>query len=791
MTVLNTSLRHVPKIYRNKRIYPGEGGISATTGIGGITGGGTSFTAGNGISIEAGVIAMSSPYTGAFIFTGKVTSQGGLDVTGGSMDVTATSIVPLVMNTASAQSLIQIKQGGSDKGFFGYSNDGDTGIAIYNAALDTVNLMVTDAGKVGILNSSPAHELDVTGDVRVTGQIGVGAAPLGDYAGYFLSESADTVWSNTMLCYDSRAMAQGVGGGITFGGKYTTAGGLTTAGFFRVEKENAEDSEYGFDMLIGNRIDNEVPATVIKLAASDGRVQFQSSLDSLDTTFSSGFTGAGWKLDKTGSGGSATYGLEVDSLRVRGSMTVYELILNQIRATNGSLWVSDAARIETVTDPGAAYDYDITTDTDGGNMPIPFAVNDFLRCQQFDGRNVRYYVLQVMVINTSAGTMECDRVHGTSTPAAFDSLVRMGNQLDSARQGAIYLTASDSNNPYIEVLSGVNSAISALGNFRKARLGNLTGITDPEFGALSGYGLWSENAYLTGSIVANAGLIAGWTIAGNYIRKDYMPGQYDWLYMSHAGGGELPSGFGLTMGSSAGIGEVKYVHMGELRVKDTYNTIDTGNFGFEIIKKTGSSTYAHVVRFGQDEALIAGWNIDNDAIYTGTKHTADNYSAGGLSLAASGGIHSKNFYMNDDGEVGIRGNIVYALVNNTGTTAILTHPGGSTIETSWTQIAQIALGPDLQDNKTLKIYIRYVSSDPGVTSWFRVYRGSTPVGTVRSVTGTTPLTYTQEIAGWNAGEDIRVYAYQNASPFNSAMLTDFEIQGVQVVPVNELTGSYS
>ena len=33
--------------------------------------------------------------------------------------------------------------------------------------------------------------------------------------------------------------------------------------------------------------------------------------------------------------------LELDELTVRGTMNVYELIVNKIRATNGSLWVSD------------------------------------------------------------------------------------------------------------------------------------------------------------------------------------------------------------------------------------------------------------------------------------------------------------------------------------------------------------------------------------------------------------------------------------------------------------------
>lgn len=42
-----------------------------------------------------------------------------------------------------------------------------------------------------------------------------------------------------------------------------------------------------------------------------------------------------------------------------------------------------------------------------------------------------------------------------------------------------------------------------------ARLGSLTGITDANFGALTGYGLWTNNVFLSGSINATAGLISG------------------------------------------------------------------------------------------------------------------------------------------------------------------------------------------------------------------------------------------------------------------------------------------
>lgn len=58
--------------------------------------------------------------------------------------------------------------------------------------------------------------------------------------------------------------------------------------------------------------------------------------------FASGYSGYGWRLD------SDTNTLTIDNLVVRKAMKVFELIINQISATNGSLWVSNSSKIESV-----------------------------------------------------------------------------------------------------------------------------------------------------------------------------------------------------------------------------------------------------------------------------------------------------------------------------------------------------------------------------------------------------------------------------------------------------------
>lgn len=77
-----------------------------------------------------------------------------------------------------------------------------------------------------------------------------------------------------------------------------------------------------------------------------GNATFSGSVGS--TSFASGFAGHGWAVlsDLLYGGYEATF----DSLTVRKKMKVYELEVQKISATNGSLWVSDACSGDSVTE---------------------------------------------------------------------------------------------------------------------------------------------------------------------------------------------------------------------------------------------------------------------------------------------------------------------------------------------------------------------------------------------------------------------------------------------------------
>ncbi len=257
--------------------------------------------------------------------------------------------------------------------------------------------------------------------------------------------------------------------------------------------------------------------------------------------FFSGFAGSGYRLDY-GITEAGKASAEFDNLTVRGRMRVYELLIQQIRATNGSLFVSSSSKAETVIDASdweyetggdtvraeletggatvlAEFDtlfYTIDTrnedaDDDERHQYHGFLEGDAIRAQrvEWDGSGGFTGVKQVNLVVTTVVDLWryiAVPVAGSDAPEPGDEFVRLGST-DATRRGSIYLTSDDSNAPYIDVVDGVTTHAdwNTPGKV-KVRLGKLSGITDSAFGgALSGYGLYADNVYLKGKIVITGG----------------------------------------------------------------------------------------------------------------------------------------------------------------------------------------------------------------------------------------------------------------------------------------------
>ena len=279
-----------------------------------------------------------------------------------------------------------------------------------------------------------------------------------------------------------------------------------------------------------------------------------------------GYGGTGFKLISGsdsdpigGSGLTGGYKLELDHLLVRGTMKIYELLINQIRATNGTLFVSSVGKVDGVTNLGTingSASFALTFDTgSGGLLGHGFLVNDLIRAQRYtpnNGSSATVFQSDLVVKGISSNgkiVTASAALQGTKAPEVGYEYVRLGNTSTSSRQGTVYLTADDQNAPYISVIDGVSShtewnTLSKL----KARMGKLDGIDNTTFGDLSGYGFYaSGSAYLEGGINATEGSIANWSIVDNAITSSN-------IHLSSSNGGVIRMGLTLPTSHTSGNG---------------------------------------------------------------------------------------------------------------------------------------------------------------------------------------------------------------------------------------------
>lgn len=244
------------------------------------------------------------------------------------------------------------------------------------------------------------------------------------------------------------------------------------------------------------------PAVSILLNPGDNRVVVQDGKAVRTDVFVSGFAGSGFHLDQ-GILRSGKTTLEIDDLTVRGRMSVYELLIRQIRATNGSLFVSSTARAKRVSTVSGGYRIITTTleeegaITDTTEHAHGFLPNDIIRAQRsrWDGTQfLGIYQCDLRVTAVDSLTNFRAVLVSGDVPTPGMEFVRLGNTTDTTRQGTIYLTSDDTASPYIDIVNGVASHANWNSTgFVKVRLGLLTGITSTanEYGMIAGNGIFS------------------------------------------------------------------------------------------------------------------------------------------------------------------------------------------------------------------------------------------------------------------------------------------------------------
>jgi hypothetical protein len=251
--------------------------------------------------------------------------------------------------------------------------------------------------------------------------------------------------------------------------------------------------------------------------------------------FTSGVLGAGTRYDMDDGNGSF---FEVDNMRIRNELRAHIFKKDIVKASNAYLFITDSAEIATTTT--------ITDDTstfrvveDGTNASFNHQDLLWAKNLQDDGSlqatGVKLNVMVQPQFVWDKSTQEWDNntsipftgyteftsgtdatsgknfteynvyaVESAGTLNAGDTIVRVSG-------GNILNDASSSQSPFIDIYDGVTewSQFQDVSK-TKVRLGNLAGVSNA-----SGFGLFTENAFLTGSLV-----VGDLTKVGQYMEFD-------------------------------------------------------------------------------------------------------------------------------------------------------------------------------------------------------------------------------------------------------------------------------
>ena len=370
--------------------------------------------------------------------------------------------------------------------------------------------------------------------------------------------------------------------------------------------------------------------------------------------FSSGFTGQGWKIDNTGH-------LSVGSATIRGTLSVFELLIQQIRATNGAIFVSSSAKVESASGLSASDDDGTITFEDPSNNNLcPFAANDLIMMQRVNPGSlvagnaaggatnvIKKLLYKVSSVNGKTITVENGGYNNTTSPSAGDDFVRIGNTSNSARQGIIYLTSDDTNSPFIDIKADIDSYSDWTGSTPKVRLGKLDGISDSDLGgSLSGFGLYSNNIFLKGKIVANSGSIGGISLDSSKI------------YTGSGSHNNSNTGFYIDSSSNFSLGNKLSWNGSTLTVNGNITIANASSVRSDLnvadgstANRSDSATDTAVNSAAKTGGSVGGWSLSSSAI-TGSN----------IVMSSSGNISVANGYsLNNDGSASFAdGGITFA-----------------------------------------------------------------------------------------------------------------------------------
>ena len=222
--------------------------------------------------------------------------------------------------------------------------------------------------------------------------------------------------------------------------------------------------------------------------------------------FQSGVTG--WQINEDGNA-------EFENITARGALKSTVFIYDEVNAQGGTLMVAESGvLLEDVAKADGATGLVFKIKNTYLNQPYLFEVGDTLKIQTYISATQQIILwLKVMAQNSNTGEFsEYTANILSSTPTTSFNIPAGTAIINYGTNGSGYIILKGDDltyGPYLDIIVNEGSDIHLSTTQEvKTRVGNLSGITDSLFGGqLEGYGLYSQNAYLTGSLVLpNAGI---------------------------------------------------------------------------------------------------------------------------------------------------------------------------------------------------------------------------------------------------------------------------------------------
>ena len=251
------------------------------------------------------------------------------------------------------------------------------------------------------------------------------------------------------------------------------------------------------------------------IISSSGEIKtadFQSSL---------GGMGKGYRLGEDGIA-------EFEEARIRGTLSTAVFEKDTISAVGGALIVANATSLKSGSlilsqsllgqvVPSSSLVVDNSAGFAAGEFLVAKAtssaggfVEELMKIHSIDSATNTLVVSRSLNYLGAKGTYTAQLITSMS---AGQTLVSQGKK----DTGYILLNAtSGSNTPFIDIVERTGSGV--LDTATKVRLGDLTGINDPEMPSVSGYGLYTDNVFLKGIISSSAGNIGGVDIQAAALR---------------------------------------------------------------------------------------------------------------------------------------------------------------------------------------------------------------------------------------------------------------------------------